>query len=468
MQADFSPLCVFIIEPALSYCVSFLRQKFPTAKLYAIRFFDDFSDTDTLWDFVFYLKKYGKHTEHVPLSERLFNFLGEESLISSCFFDWHATQMLFPSESAETWQEIKKAILKARDVIGTRSYFSKRWFKNALIFTAHIQHPVVLEKTRLPILIAASGPSLHASIPYIKKFRSSFFLIALSSAFMPLAAHEITPNLVMSSDGGFWAKKHLDFHPQPSDTIFALETESAVPKSILESKKILPLIYEDSLGKDFLDSLSIPFLISKRNGTVAGTALEFAFDFTHEKIYVCGLDQAPAPAFQHTQPNALEIDNAQTDFKLRTKESRITFSRFRSETSLEIYRNWFISNSDYFAKRVFRLSDTGTYQYPLGKIKDIRWTDFERLNAEFILRDSSQQSKKTESNGHTPVQAHLRKETLQTKLKSIAQTKRFSEEVFPMEAILIRRELSQAKKQELQAQLEEKIEKFIHECERLF
>lgn len=86
MQADFSPLCVFIIEPALSYCAPFLRQKFPESKICAIRICKDFSETDKYWDFVFYPKEINGYSDFSTLGEDLFNSFGEEGLISSLFF----------------------------------------------------------------------------------------------------------------------------------------------------------------------------------------------------------------------------------------------------------------------------------------------------------------------------------------------------------------------------------------------
>ena len=471
VRADFSPFCVFIIEPALSYCATFLRKRFPVAKLCAIRFCDDFSETDRLWDFVFHLNS--------DLSEDLFNCLGEEKLISSLIFDWNATKLAFPEESVSAWKEIKKAVLKARDVIGTRAYFSKRWLKNSLIFATYIQNPVLAKKTNLPVIVAASGPSLKSSLPFLKKFRSSFFLIAVSSAFMPLLRNSIVPDFVMSSDGGYWAKKHLDFSKNACETIFALETESAVPKKILVSRKLLPLVYEDSLGKDFLDSLQIPYLVSKRNGTVAGTALEFALAFTNKNVYLCGQDLAPAPAFQHTQPNALETDSAKKDFRLCPTETRISASRFHSEKTLEIYRNWFASNSNFFAKRTFRLSDNFKYQYSLGKIKDINWGKFEK-DAQTTLRQNApttpENAKKQaldenlgtqERNSEWGGLPKKRGEILISKLNELSTTPKFTKEVFPMDSILIKREQDEKKKTDLQAKLNEKIKTFLEECKRV-
>lgn len=459
VRADFSPLCVFVLEPALSYCAPFLRKRFPAAVLCAIRFCGVFSDYDAHWDFVFHLKKNHGEAALSPLSEDLFSALGEEKLISSLAFDWNPSKQAFSEESLESWAELKKAILKARDVIGTRAYFSKRWLKNSLIFAANVQNAVIAENGNSPIVIAASGPSLAASIPFIKKFRDTFFLIAVSSAFMPLSHGGITPDAVISSDGGFWAKKHLDFAGSDSTATFALEAESAVPKKILRREKILPLVYADGLEKDFLNAIGCPYMISERNGTVAGTALTFALALTSGNIYLCGLDQAPAAAFQHTQPNALETDNARKDFHLKNAETRITSSRFNSAATLEIYRNWFAANSGIFAERVFRLSDNFPYEYGLGKIRESNWTDFEKNEKKSGKPRFAQKQIAAKITG--------RKKIIIETLRSMAGTEKFKNEVFPMDTILIKRELSDEKKAELKSKSDEKISALIKECEKL-
>lgn len=471
IEADFFPECLFILEPALSYCALPLKKRFPKTKFFAIRYVSFFKDTDSKWDKVFYLD------DNLALSDRLFNYFGEEKLYSSLFFEWPASKQIFSGESSLAWSEIKKAILKSRDVLGTRAYFSKRWFKNSLIFASSIKNPVTIKKINLPVIIASSGPSLRDSLPYLKEFRNSFFLISVSSAFQPLFHNGIIPDLVISSDGGYWAKKHLEFPAKDCSTIFALETESAVPKKILEKQKIIPLIYEDSQGKDFLDALKMPYMLSERCGTVAGTALTFALSLTENKVYLCGQDLAPSAGFQHTQPNALENGNAQKDFRLKNTETRITRSRFNSSQSLEIYRNWFISNSDYFSSRVMRLSDNYKYDFSLGKIKDINWNDFEKTTAASksfsLITDKNteknafliEHSKKLTNESEESVKT--RNKYLLQKLIEISKKQRFIDEVFTMDSILIHREISELKKQELIKKTDLKVQEFIRECEKI-
>ena len=461
VEADFSPLCLFILEPALSYCADAIKKKFPNALICAIRFSSAFVKSDSQWHKVFYLDQ---ANFSIPLSEILFETLGEEKLISSLAFSWPPSQNAFPEQTVRCWEEIKKAILKARDVMGTRAYFSERWLKNSLIFASNIKRPVIAEKGNLPLIIAASGPSLLSSLPFLKKYRDYFFLIAVSSALMPLQKNGIRADMVISSDGGYWAKRHIDFSGQDS-TIFALEAESAVPKKIFENNKIIPLVYDDGLEKDFLDAIGCPYMLSERNGTVAGTALCFAHTLTDGNIYLCGLDQAPSPAFQHTQPNALENGNSKNDSRLRNCETRITKSRFSSEKSLEIYRNWFITNSAYFSKRVSRLSDNFKYDFPLGNISEKNWDDFEKTE---LVKKKNDCTKKISFSGEKNIITKgKRKKILEESLLQLSKSSKFIEEVFPMDAILIKRELSGDKKKILEEKLHEKIALLLKKCGRL-
>ena len=115
VQTSFQPVCVVVVEPALSYCAPFLKKRFPNAILVAIRFCDDFSKTDFLWNKVFRFDN--------RLSQELFDFLGEENLCATLFVDWSASRAIFSKENAKTWEEIKSAVEKARSLILTREYF---------------------------------------------------------------------------------------------------------------------------------------------------------------------------------------------------------------------------------------------------------------------------------------------------------------------------------------------------------
>ncbi len=472
LAADFSPLCVLILEPALSYSAKFLRIKFPHAKICCVRFFEDFKDYDSLWDCAFY----GADENFCNLGKDLYNAFGEEILMSTLVFDWQPSKNIFPNENLICWQEIKKAILNARDILGTRSYFSKRWLKNSVQFCKKINSGFIFDSSKhgtfqnsKPVLLAASGPSLKSSLPFIKKYREIFFLIAVSSALLPLVSSEIEPDLTISSDGGFWAKRHLALisdSKKNSGRTFGIEAEGACFSEILENNELVPFCYADGLEQALLQSIGCPFILTKRNGTVAGTALEFAFSFTDGKIFLAGFDQAPAPGFQHTQPNALENISQKNDFRLSTKETRLTKSRFASEKTLEIYRNWFVSNSQKFSQRVFRISDDYNFPFSLGKIRDINWKNFEKISeTQNISSEKNGQNQIARKYFKLALPQNERKKRIISKLKELSSFEFFISEVFPLDSLLLKREINEEKKLELKKKLDEKIRNLLKEIE---
>ena len=104
--------------------------------------------------------------------------------------------------------------------------------------------------------------------------------------------------------------------------------------------KILPLNYGDGFSHELISLSRLPAAKALRNGTVSGTALLFAIQYSSKNIFMCGLDMAAQKGFQHTQPNELEANSAQKDFRLSTKEGRLARAGL-SGASLDIYRNWF-------------------------------------------------------------------------------------------------------------------------------
>lgn len=364
LDIPFTPSLIVITEPALSYCSTFLRQSYPQAILVAIRFTHDFDAYNHLWDKVVY------HQELIQLLQSY----GEDMILATAFFSWQPSQQVFPQEYNHCWQQIRTLVQTSRDILGTRAYFGKRWLKNTLSFCTRLQNTSTIKSGSAPVLLVASGPSLKSSIHFIQKYREAVFVIALSSALSPLLAVGIEPDLCISTDGGYWAKKHIVPCPVP----LALPAEAALPAALFE-KNIIPLTYADGPEAELLNICKIPRMPAFRNGTVSGTALELALSITTGPVFACGLDLASTIGFQHCQPNCLETAAATKDCRLAPKETRLYPPQLPSQ-SLQIYAQWFASQSNRFKDRFYRLSDS-SYQFSnkLGTIKDIHWEDFSSM-----------------------------------------------------------------------------------------
>lgn len=383
-ECSFNPRYILVSGPALSYCAGFLKKRFPGATLCCIRYSSEFHGTDTKWNAVFYaFDKTAPEKENAQLSEELFACMGDEGIASCLFLSWKPSELPFKKLNDFAWKEIKKAALKSRSVLATRAYFSRRWARNALRFSLFVKNTAVLLHGTSAAAVCASGPSLKQSIPFIKKFRERFFLIAVSSALSALCRYGISPDLCISTDGGYWAKLHLSFALKNSRIPLALPGEGACFASILSKTPVIPLYYGDGCSQAILQGMNYQGMKAFRNGSVSGTAALLALSLTEGPVFFCGLDLCASKGFFHIQPNELDTKDALSDSRLHTAETRAA-SAVTGSSSTKIYRSWF-SSAD-FGGRLFRLSDNCKYSSPLGKTADINWNDFERMTEDFRSR----------------------------------------------------------------------------------
>lgn len=442
IQKTFNPSCIIITEPALSYCSTYLKKEFPNAKLIAIRYTNFFDKWNFNWDKVLYYKDLSE--------ELLLSILKEEELYSTLFLSWPPSVNIYKEKEEKTWKIFKNVFIRAKTVLFTRSYFSTRWIINTVNFIKYANNFYKIEKANQDILICASGLSLENSIKKIKQHKNNFFVIALSSSVNYLLNNNIIPDLVFSTDGGYWAKKHLDVLKK-YDIPIALTNEANISKK-LYSKKIVPFYYKDSVSSKILELTNIPFLLAEPNGTVSGTALKASLNMTTKNIYFCGLDLSNSKGFQHSKPNKLEIINSTFDNKIKNKQTRLYKAELQTE-SLDIYKNWFIENSKYFNNRVYRLSDNYKFNNNLGFIKDI---NFEEINY----------SKDTSKIKITSISVEKNKINI-NKIKNILLEDNSIKEIFPVEYLSYQKELDDKAKESKKEILNKKILDLVNKVEKI-
>lgn len=441
LRADFSPACVAVVGPALSYCAGPLRRRFPNARLVAIRLCGGFKKTDSLWD------------RAIPADERLpdalFDALGEETLCATLFADWPPARNALADEQGAAWAAIRDAVNKARSVLATREHFSARWLTNAAKFASSVGRTarISVRDRRTPVVVAASGPSLAPLLPTLARERGRFFLVAVSSALPPLARAKIAPDIALSTDGGWWAKAHLSRLPEGIP--LAIPPEAAVPARLFGGS-VVPLCYDD--GAEFerrlLERLGIKALAARRNGTVSGTALELALSLTDGDVFLAGLDQEGAEGHQHAQPNALEQMNSAGDTRLATAETRTTASRFGSEGALAIYRGWFASRPGSVTRRTFRLTGGRTFRNRLGGIRDVG-------EDEFLARTAGRTNGiLIEPAGEVPSDG--RRAKIEDEISRAFRDGRFVAEAFPALSVLQRRGTDKAGLERIRMEIERK------------
>lgn len=376
LSPAFPPEIIFITEPGLSYCAKYLKSKYHFSKIVAVRYTNIFNNYDFNFDYVINFFEY----EQNPLNFEnfLLNKFGEQKLLSSFFCSWNICSKVFPQIDKTVWNSIKNVTQKAKTLLITSQYFETKWFKNSINFFKYIKTPVILNnKIQKDVLIIASGPSLKKVSSVIKKKQNSFFIIVLSSAIKFCIENKIIPDLCFSADGGYWAGQHLKILTKFPRISLAITPESFCPKQILTENKILPLIYDDGISAKLAKKSDLEFLIAKRNGTVSGTALEFALKNFTQDVYFAGLDLCSQKGFQHTNPNELELNSQLTTNRLNSAEKKSAISQY-SDSNLKIYENWFASFKIQ-NKIVYRIIDKEFKKNSLGQIKDISSAEFKKI-----------------------------------------------------------------------------------------
>ena len=158
-----------------------------------------------------------------------------------------------------------------------------------------------INSINLPILIAASGPSLIESIDIIQTYRDKFILAALPSSLAALHDADIKPDFIFHTDPGFWANEHLKYI---TDTIIPIIMPLTAS---FESNIENPVIYINQ--GSFLENLLLGNTILRvpSHGPVAGTAYLFLRKITDNPIVYLGLDFCFNDIMEHVSPHSFDI-----------------------------------------------------------------------------------------------------------------------------------------------------------------
>ena len=458
-QFPYNPKLIFLLEPGLNYGLDFFKQRFAQCKIVCVRFFDYTFEDQASWD---YLLKYHKN---IISPQSLINNFGEETLLSSSLLIWKPAESLFAKEIEEFICIYKTCLENCKTLLVTRQFFEKKWLINSCNFVLNAQNLLMLKGSlSLPLVITASGPSLEGAIKTIKENRKNIFLLCLSSALSVLIKNDIKPDLILTTDGGYWAGEHLKYLKKNKDIPLALPAESFVPKDILKKNKLLLLSYKDSssfISNEILDQADLTSFQAQRNPTVSGTAFYFAKSLTENKIFFCGLDLAAKQGFQHSQPNELERNNSLLDTRIKTKEARQSSSRFNS-SSLQIYRDWFISLDKNETSGVFRVIEKNS-QDSLGNIKNIDYKDFEEEITKF-QKDNIAAPKIEFS--ESSINAQKRQQAINHVIRMLDSPK-WSRQIFPADYISMENAADENDRKVTQQRLNEKIQKLVGKIGKL-
>lgn len=362
------PDYVVITEPAQSYLAKPLRNRFPKSRLIAIRYSDSyFLSTDSFWDYV-YRPVVGS------LQSFLLNVIGDEFLSNTLFLSWKASDNYWSENASYTWKCINETLEVFKSLMYTRTAFGTVWLKNFftnLLFSENICQASFVNSD---FFFIAAGFSLEKSFELLLQHCGAS--LCAGSAYNAVKYNGLPVSACITTDGTFWAKKHLNNLQSEVPLLFSLE--AGVPKKVLKKNPLVFLSYNSELEKYFFEKFNLPFMNAKRNGTVSGTAVELLLENTKKNIYCCGLDLKNGKGFSHARPHSSLNHLQNSTSKLQSLENMLTPQRF-STGSLKTYADWFSALHREKALRIFRLG-TNLLQAPLTNIKTLSEYDLNFQN----------------------------------------------------------------------------------------
>jgi hypothetical protein len=346
--------CFILIEPGMGYMIPVLRKNRPDGKIIVLHADIGFRELPGAFpgDAVWYADSETGVQEfleaEVPQTARV------------RIVEWRPGLNVYGDRVLGLVRESADFVKRMEAGRRTDAFFGKRWVRNFFRNLALFQKTLMYRKMELPIVITGSGPSLEAALPGILALRDNIFIIAASSSLQALAARGITPDMVISTDGGGWALTHLySFFRQPSPArpgMLALSLCAAVP-SQCSGIPLLPM-NDGSLWQSMaLHAIGLPSVMIPQRGTVTASALELALELSNGNIFLSGMDLSVCDIRSHARPNGFDYLFFGSASRLRPVYTQyfIRSGGIKSGGSLDVYAAWFKSRMGSYPKRIFSL-----------------------------------------------------------------------------------------------------------------
>ncbi len=299
----------------------------------------------------------------------LFEALSETSIGGLRILEWPASVKARPRAAEQAGKALSTVIHRYSGNISTTAAFGRIWVKNTLRNYMDLQMVVVPGEVSEPVVLAAAGPSLESTVDILKKYREYFQLWALPSSLPALMDAGIEPQLIITTDPGYWSRLHSRYF---SGNIPLAMPLTAAPRQNTDSPILL--ISQNTPGENYLlKNSQWPRLHLASMGTVAATAIELWKSISTGPLIITGLDLCWYDLRSHARPHSFDgwlaslsgrnnpVNNIlwERAEKLAPERSGI----YRSGPSLKTYTDWFRQNLP--PGRVFRLTPDNSKNSPV-------------------------------------------------------------------------------------------------------
>jgi hypothetical protein len=327
--------CFILIEPGEGYMIPVLQNKFPNAKIIALYVNDP--EPEKLLD---------KELQKTPALIKI--------------IEWRPSMNHYKDAYVNLLSKAVKYVKRLEAEKRTVKAFGARWVKNFFKNLGNINNVLLYKETDIPVIITGSGPSLETALSDIKTVQENCLIIAASSSVMALVHNGIKPDLVIATDGGGWALKHIYPFYRYNKGVSALAVNlcAALPSQFQSTPQLI--LNDGSLWQNIiLHELKLPSLLIPQRGTVTASAIELALQLSSGNIYLAGLDLGIKDIRTHVRPygfDSMFFENANRYSPLYSQYF-LRSGLMKEGGSMDIYAEWFKKQFELWPKRIFYLND---------------------------------------------------------------------------------------------------------------
>ncbi len=292
--------CYLVIGCGLGHIASAIRRSYPDARLLTLHPSDELAAAAQRTPGTHWSEGSGE-----PLSRAISRAFRGEADYGFELVPWEPSRLAAPDWFRRTESSVLSIARQRHTSLLTTGYFGRRWLRNSL---RNLREPGArefrIETDRMPTIVAP-GPTLETSLSYIRRRRDSLFILAVSSALPVLTAGKITPDLLVHTDGGFWARYHLP--PRlPSSLPIAAAPRACLPPEFRERIALFLPDASSPLEMALASAGGRPILPLPGHGTVTGTAIELAGTLFPGEFLLLGVDLASYGYRTHARGHAFE------------------------------------------------------------------------------------------------------------------------------------------------------------------